>query len=436
MERLLHYVWKNRLMPRQGLVTTQGLSVEVLSVGLHNKDAGPDFFSADVIIDGEDWMGNVEIHSRSSDWVRHGHHTDKAYNNVVLHVVEVADVEVYTESGRQVPQLVMSVPQHVVSNYEQLQAYEDFPPCYGYAAQVPHLITDQWIRRLCSERLERKAAEIDQRLKFCEFNWEQAMFITMARAFGFGVNSDVFEEWARTVPYGGAAKHRDDLFQIEALFIGQAGLLDETLLGKERLERAAADAYYQRLRSEYKFMANKFSLTPIGGHKWKFLRLRPQNFPTLRLAQFASLYCKQQLSLSAVVEAADIKDVYKLLDTAVSPYWETHYTLCGSETDKSPRQVQKSALNLLIINGVIPVLYAYGRYRQSKKLMNKALDWLHALAPEDNKHTRLWLQMGLTATNAAQSQAIVQLMTRYCERRDCLRCQLGYQFIKQKAAAP
>lgn len=432
MERLLHYVWKSRLVPREGLRTTEGQEIVVLSAGLHNKDAGPDFFNADIVIDGEDWIGNVEIHSKSSDWYRHGHEKDKAYNNVVLHVVEVADAEVKTENGRIVPQLVLTVPDYVVNNYEHLQAFEDHPPCYRYAAGLPHLITDQWIRRLCEERLERKAAEIDARLKYCEFNWEQVFFITMARAFGFGVNGDTFEEWARTLPYSGAAKHRDDIFQIEALFIGQAGLLEESVLSDRQRELADSDTYYQRLKSEYAFMANKFQISPLGGYKWKFLRLRPQNFPTLRLAQFASLYCRQKLSLSAVMEAKDVKDLHRLLEVEVSPYWQSHYTLCSEEGDKSARHLQKPALNLLVLNGIVPMVYAYGRYRQSKKIMEKALDWLHTIDAEDNKYTRLWTQMGLSVANAEESQAVIQLMTQYCQRKDCLRCNLGYQYIKVK----
>lgn len=436
MERILHYVWKNRLIPREGLQTTDGLAVEVLSPGLHNKDAGPDFFSADILVDGVDWMGNVEIHSRSSDWYRHGHDRDQAYNNVVLHVVEQADGDIITEDGRRVPQMVISVPQYVVSNYEHLQAFEDYPPCYSFGAKAPHLITDQWLRRLCSERLERRAAEINKRLQYCEYNWERVFFISMARAFGFGVNGDAFEEWARTIPYSGAAKHRDNIFQIEALFLGQAGLLDASLHGDQQREAVTMDSYYKSLCNEYRFMANKFTLTPIGGYKWKFLRLRPQNFPTLRMAQFASLYCLQRLCLSAIIEAKDVSDLHGLLQTSVSPYWETHYTFCTPPTPRSTRQLQKPSLDILVLNGIIPMLYAYGQYRESKKLTEKALSWLGTIEAEDNKHTRLWRQMGLSVNNASESQAVIQLMTQYCSRKDCLRCHLGYQYIKKANNQP
>lgn len=410
MERLLHYVWKNRLLPGSGLQTTTGDSVEVLSPGLHNKDAGPDFFCADIIIGGVDWMGNVEVHTRSSDWYRHGHDKDKAYNNVVLHVVEDADSEVVTQSGRTLPQIVVSVPEFVVRNYEQLQAYDDYPPCHKYIAELPSLVSRQWLGRMGNERMERKAAEIEQRLQYCEHNWEQVFFITLARAFGFGLNGDAFEQWARLIPFGGAAKHRDNPMQIAALFFGQAGFLDETADFDERIAAALPDADLKSLRSEYKFLANKFSLVPMGGHEWRFLRTRPHNFPTMRLAQIVSLYCEGKANLSCALEAATIDEMRKVFDAAAMP---------------------QPSVNLLILNGVIPMLYAYGRYRGNKRLIDKAMQWLTLLPPEDNKYTRPFAQMGLL-DNAADSQAIIQLVTRYCQRHDCLRCQYGYQYIKRR----
>lgn len=410
MERLLHYVWKNRLLPHSGLITTTGEKVEVLSPGLHNKDAGPDFFCADVVIGGEDWMGNVEIHTRSSDWYRHGHDKDKAYNNVVLHVVEQADVEVITESGRKLPQIVVSVPDFVVSNYEQLQAYDDYPPCHSYIAELPPLVSRQWLKRLGEERMERKAAEIEQRLKYCEHNWDHVFFITLARAFGFGLNGDAFEQWARLIPLAGVAKHRDNSLQIAALFFGQAGFLDETANFEERIAAALPDFDLKALRAEYKFLANKFSLVPMGGHEWRFLRTRPHNFPTMRMSQIVRLCCEGKTNLSCALEATTPDEMRHLFDSIEMP---------------------QASVDLLILNGVIPMLYAYGHYRGNRKMQDKALQWLAQLPPEDNKHTRPFSQMGLM-NNAADSQAVLQLVTRYCQRHDCLRCQFGYQYIKNR----
>lgn len=432
MERLLHYVWKNRLMPHCGLVTTGGQSVEVLSPGFHNKDAGPDFFCADIVVNGEDWMGNVEIHTLSSDWYRHGHNRDKAYNNVVLHVVEHADREVFSESGRMIPQIELKIPDYVVKNYEHLQVYEDYPPCYSLANSLPDIVSRQWMRHLAEERLERKVMEIGKRLEFCESNWERVLFITVARAFGFGVNNDAFERLAGNIPFFGIAKHRDDLFQVEAMFMGQAGLLDETMMNTVQSGNMLSDTYYAGLKREYSFLANKFSLVPMDGCEWKFMRLRPQNFPTLRLAQLASMYHKQKLSLSALVETDDINQLFKLFDTEVSSYWQCHYTLCGDKVAPSRRELRRASLESMVINAVVPVLYAYGHYRSSKKLEEKALGFLCAIKGEDNRYTRIWRQMGMPVGNASESQAVVQLMTRYCLRKDCLRCQLGYQYIKRR----
>ncbi len=403
MERLLHYTWKNRLMPSSGIHTVDGKEVRILSVGLHNKDAGPDFFNADIIIDGEDWIGNVEIHTRSTDWYRHGHDHDPAYDNVILHVVEQADGEVVTSSGRTVPQIEVQVPDHVVSGYEQLQIADSHPPCLSHAAGMAPFLLSQWLGRLCRQRLERKAADIESRLQYCDHDWEHAFFITLARAFGFSINSDAFEQWARIIPYRGAAKHRDNILQIEALFLGQAGFLDS---GDKALDLGKDSVV---MAQEYRFLSNKFSLTPLNVHSWRFLRTRPSNFPTVRLRQLAHLYCEGRVTLSAIVDAPNADAVARLFEGIRLP---------------------QASVNLLLLNAVVPMLYAYGAYRGSKKLKDKALLWLSQLPPEANRYTRLWQQAGLPLGSAADSQAVVQQFTRLCERRDCLRCQLGYQYMK------
>jgi len=404
MERLLHYTWKNKLMPSTDIHTVDGRPVRILSVGLHNKDAGPDFFNADIVIDGEDWIGNVEIHTRSTDWYRHGHDHDPAYDNVILHVVEQADGDVVTSSGRSVPQVEVQVPGYVVSSYEQLQAADHHPPCLVHAASLAPFLLRQWVGRLTTERLERKVADIEARLHYCNNDWEHVFFITLARAFGFGINSDTFEQWARIIPYRGAAKHRDDLQLITALFLGQAGFLNT--------EDNHLDSYKEKaaLSSLYSFLCNKFSLTPMSAHSWRFLRTRPGNFPNVRLEQLAHLYCEGRISLSAALEAADTEAAANLFGGVSLP---------------------RRSVSLLLLNAVVPMLYAYGTYRGSKKMKDKALLWLSQLPAEDNRYSRQWLQAGLPMDSAADSQAVLQQFTRYCQRRDCLRCQLGYQYMKR-----
>lgn len=290
MEELLHYVWKHKLFPLAPLTTTDGKSVEVVDVGLHNRHAGPDFFNAKVRIDGTLWVGNVEIHDKASDWFVHGHDRDARYDNVVLHVVDIADVVVRTSQGTTPPQMVLHVPDRVRDHYQELLAAEDYPPCHAVISSLPRLTVCSWLSALQTERLEQKTEAISDRVKACEGSWEAAYFVTLARNFGFGVNGDIFELWARSIPLGSVGHHRDDLFQVEAFFLGQAGLLDSAVLPPRCREAADEDTYFQRLRSEYAYLARKFSLRPIDGHLWRFLRLRPQNFPTIRIVQLARLY--------------------------------------------------------------------------------------------------------------------------------------------------
>lgn len=396
-ERLLHFVWENCLFSLSSLVSTDGERVDVVFPGRLNTDAGPDFLDAHVVINGEEWVGNVEVHLFSSDWVRHHHNEDPAYNNVVLHVVMQADADVYTQDGRSVKQVIVSVPDYVEKKYAGLMAAADVKPCYVSAGLMGKGERYQWLDDLAARRLERKAAEVDNRLRLCETDWEHVFFITMARAFGFGLNADAFEQWARLLPYSGAAKHRDNLFQIKALFLGTAGFLTDN-----------AHQYgikdWDRLRNEFLFLSKKFNITPLGRERWKFLRLRPQNFPTLRMEQLARLYSNGHLSLSAAVEATSLRRMRDLL------------LVEGLRT---------GSVNLLILNGVIPVIYAYGQYRGDIALKQKAVDWLHQLPTENNKFTRLFQSQAFPLANAAQTQGVLQLMTVFCQRKDCLKCGLG-----------
>ena len=423
MERELHYVWRNRIFPATGLITTEGKKISVLSSGLHNKDAGPDFFCADIIIGAENLMGNVEIHVRSTDWYRHGHDKDPAYNNVVLHVVEQDDGEAITQDGRKIPQLVLPVPEYVKINYARLQDISKTPPCYSYASEVPAIIRNGWFERLCNDRLKRKANDIKERLEYCNRDWEYAFFITIARAFGFGINSDAFEQWARIIPYGGIAKHRDNFVQILAMFLGQAGFLGNNSQYSELISASIEDLNAKDLHilecahkppleiveREYKFLADKFSLTLMSSHVWRFMRTRPSNFPIVRIIQLARLYNAGHVRLSAVIEADTLNEVHDIFSSV---------------------RLSKSTINLLIINAVVPMLYSYGLYKGIPKLCLKSQRFLREIPAENNKYTRLWAQTSLPIANAAESQAIVQLISRYCERHDCLRCQLGHQYIK------
>jgi len=429
MEQLLHYTWKHRMLPLGHLKTTDGREVEIIDPGLHNHNAGPDFFNAKVKIGGMLWVGNVEIHDHASDWYQHGHQTDPRYDNVVLHVCEVIDREVANSRGEYIPQLQLCVPEQIRTNYEQLQMTDQYPPCYQIIPSLSRLMVHSWMAALQTERLERKTDDIRRRAERCGGSWEDAYFVTMARNYGFGINSETFEQWAYNVPLQAVGHHRDDLFQIEAIFMGQAGLLELDTVPKHYQQDALNDGYFARLRNEYLYLAHKFQLKPMDPAQWNFLRLRPQNFPHIRLSQLANLYYQRKAGLSQLIECKTLAELKTLLSSQVTPYWETHYTF-GSLSAKNAKHLSYGSLNLLIINTAIPMLFAVGRHRKKEELCDRAFDLLEQLKPENNHIIRLWLQCGLPVQSAGDSQALIQLKKEYCDRRDCLRCRFGYEYLR------
>lgn len=432
MEQLLHYCWKHRLLPPTGLTTTDGRAVEVVDPGLYNRrHAGPDFFNAKVKIDGTLWVGNVEIHQRASDWQAHGHQTDPRYDNVVLHVCGQADTTVLTASGHQPPQVEVQVPQHVVDHYEELLREDRYPPCHRLIPELPRLTLHAWLSALQTERLEQKTEQIRQRVERCNGSWEDGYFVTLARNFGFGVNGDAFEAWALTLPLQAAVHHRDDPFQVEAIFMGQAGLLDVEAAAERHREAMMADDYFNRLRNEYQYLAHKFSLQHMDAAQWRFLRLRPQNFPHIRLSQLTMLYHGRRAGLSQLIECTTVDELRKLFQTTTTPYWETHYAF-GRATRQSTRRLSDASVNLLIVNTAIPMLFAYGRHHMKEALCDRAFDLLEQMKAEDNHITRMWQQCGLTVSTAGGSQALIQLKSQYCDRRDCLRCRIGFEYLKKR----
>ena len=430
MELLLHYCWKHKMWPLQGLETTDGRVVEVLDPGLHNHNAGPDFFNAKLKIGGTLWVGNVEIHDKSGDWYLHGHDKDAHYNNVVLHVVEMADREVQTQEGNFVPQMVLKVPDNVRENYEELLRTDAYPPCYRIIPNLTPLLVHSWMAALQTERLEQKTVAIAERAQKAGGSWEDAYFITLARNYGFGINGDAFEEWARHIPLQAVGKHRDDLFQIEAIFLGQAGLLELSTIPDSYQKDALNEGYFAKLRNEYQYLAHKFSLQPMDVNLWRFFRLRPQNFPHIRISQLANLYFSRKAGLSDLLECRDVVSFAEMLRTQVTPYWETHYTF-GSESVRNAKHLSPFSINLLLINTCIPMMFAYGRHAMREELCDRAFDFLEQLKAENNHIIRMWKEVGLDVKSAGDSQALIQLKRKYCDKRDCLRCRIGYEYLKR-----
>lgn len=421
MEQLLHYVWKHKIFPLKELKTTTGQQVEVIDTGLANTDAGPDFFNAKLKLDGVLWIGNIEIHERSSDWFKHGHHADTGYNSVILHIASEIDTEISRSNGERIPQIQLICPEAVRTNYKELLETDSYPPCYRIIPSLSPFTAHSWMSALQMERFEQKATLLNERLKRCQGNWEDAFFITLARNFGFGLNGDAFETWAHRLPFRAVDKHRNDLFQIEAIFFGQAGILEDS----------DGDGYYLRLKKEYTYLQHKFGLIPMDASLWRFLRLRPANFPHIRIAQLACLYHRAYGLLSRIMETETLQGVRDILKGGTSEYWLTHYTFGGSSPSRQ-KSLSNTSLDLLIINTVVTFLYAYGLHKGNRVLCARAGSFLEELKAENNYITRMWEQCGMKASNAADSQALIQLKKEYCDKKKCLYCRIGYEYLKRK----
>lgn len=421
MEQLLHYVWKHKIFSLKELKTTTGQQVEVIDTGLANTDAGPGFFNAKLKLDGVLWIGNIEIHERSSDWFKHGHHADTGYNSVILHIASEIDMEISRSNGERIPQIQLICPEAVRTNYKELLETASYPPCYRIIPSLSPFTAHSWMSALQMERFEQKATLLNERLKRCQGNWEDAFFITLARNFGFGLNGDAFETWAHQLPFRAVDKHRNDLFQIEAIFFGQAGILEDS----------DGDGYYLRLKKEYIYLQHKFELIPMNTSLWRFLRLRPTNFPHIRIAQLACLYHRAYGLLSRIMETETLQGVRDILKGGTSEYWLTHYTFGGSSPSR-PKTLSNTSLDLLIINTVVTFLYAYGLHKGNPVLCARAGSFLEELKAENNYITRMWEQCGMKASNAADSQALIQLKKEYCDKKKCLYCRIGYEYLKRK----
>ncbi len=403
MERLLHYVWKHRILPLKPLITVDGQTVEVIDPGLHNHDQGPDFFNAKIRLGGTVWAGNVEVHLRSSDWYRHSHDADPAYNSVILHVVSEADGEVTTQDGKTLPQLQLDIPQDIRLSYEELCRTEDYPRCHRIISSIPSIKTHQWMDALLVERLKERSEKVAERADRTGGDWERATFVTLSRSFGFGLNGDAFERWAMRIPLQAAGKHRDDLFQIEALFLGMAGLIEE-------VQTARGDRDATLLRQEFSFLKHKFSLgDTMKREDWRFLRTRPSNFPSMRILQLAEIYHSGRAQMSRLVEAKRVDELQECL---------------------AVKGMTVASRRLLIINTVVPLLFAYGRHISDENICQRAVRLLEELPAENNYILRQWQSCGLKVQTAADSQALIQLKRQYCDRIDCLRCRFGYEYLK------
>lgn len=419
-EEFLQHIWENRLFFDRNLKTTAGETLEIIDQGKRNTDSGPDFFNAKVKIDGTLWAGNIEIHKNASDWNNHNHHTDKAYDNVVLHVVENADAEITRSTGEIIPTYIIGYPLHLQQNYRELLDATTWIACQEKFHRVDPIVLQLGFNRLMIERLEEKTEEIVSRLEQNNMDWNETFYQVLARMFGFKVNAVPFELLAKSLPMHILAKHKNNLFQLEALLFGNSGLLNKQLLG---------DDYYLQLREEYSFLYKKYGLQAIEGHLWKFLRLRPVNFPTVRISQFAGLIHRSQGLFSKILEIENIHRLKELFKVKASEYWDAHYNFNKPSPKIQAKELGDDSAHVLIINAVIPFLFIYGEKQNKHHLKNRALDFLEQLSAEHNSIVSKWGELGIRARSAFESQALLQLKNRYCEPKKCLNCHIGVKLV-------
>jgi len=421
-EFFLHHLWKLKLFDSTNLVTTENEAIEIIKTGQHNTDSGPDFFNAQVKIDNTLWAGNVEIHLRSSDWNNHSHEKDEAYNNVILHVVYKNDEQVKRKDGSLIPALELKgrFDDRLWKNYADLLQSRQWIPCEKRIAEVDSLTIDNWLDRLLAERLENKTERILSSLQGNGNNWEETFYQHLAKNFGFRINADPFERIATTLPVSLLAKHRNHRNQLEALLFGQAGML----------ELKMTDAYPNELKKEYSFLRNKFNLIPIPLHQWKFLRLRPVNFPTIRLAQFAQLIHQSTHLFSRILECDNFAELKKYFHADVSSYWQTHYVFDKISTEQ-PKHIGDDAIQNIAINTIVPFLFAYGRNRNAVQFEERAFSLLEEIPAEKNSIIDGWKNLGIEPASAYRSQALLQLKNEYCVEKKCLTCSVGNKIISK-----
>ena len=424
MEKLMQYVWKHRLWRSEDMVTNTGKKVRVVDPGLLNTDAGPDFFNAKIEIDGHMWVGNVEMHYRATDWKRHHHDSDKAYDSVILHVVAKDDAPVRRTNGELIPQLVLEVSPQFNADYASLVGATIEVPCATKIKQVPHLTIVEWVEGLAFERLHGKVERIHQLLDSFNGSWEDVCYVTLARNFGFGINNDAFERLARRTPLRLLGKHSDSVLQIEALLFGQAGMLDA--------QKPGMDSYYNQLCTEYAFLSNKFQLTPMEKESWKLFRIRPQNFPYRRIAMLAQFIEGGFRMMNRIFEAEGEKEMRALFEVELSGYWIKHYTF-GKPNERATATLSRSSIDIILINTVAPLLYAYGELTGNYEMTDKAIKLLEDLRAESNSIVSHFVAYGIDCPDALTSQALVQLKREYCDARKCIYCKIGHHLLSKAA---
>ncbi|MGA0555633.1 DUF2851 family protein [Larkinella sp. VNQ87] len=424
-EDFLYFIWQFQYFRADGLRTAEGETLRVIHPGYRNPDAGPDFTQARLFVGDVEWVGTVEAHVRATDWLLHRHQYDRAYDNVILHIVWSNEPAVLRRSdGSVIPTLCLSerVDLALLHRYETLLAESGAIPCAGRLGDVEPMRRMAMFDKVLLQRLERKATAVLTLLQQTGQDWEETTYQHLAMAFGFQVNAEPFGQLSRQVPLKILQKHRDSLFQLEALLFGTAGLLGHD----------EPDAYEAELQREYRFLAAKYQLndTQLPPHVWKWSKLRPANFPTVRLAQFAKLLTHRE-SLLSMFLATDVSEHWlRFFQVTPSVYWQTHYRF-GKASPKTVPILGATAAENLLINAVLPLLVAYSQYKDLPEYRERAISLLEQLPAENNRITRLWQQVAVPVRSAFDSQAAIELYKNYCLKKRCLSCQIGVNLLKK-----
>lgn len=424
-EVFLHHIWKLKLFDFKTLRTTEDEVIELVNVGIHNHNTGPDFKDARIRIGGTLWAGSVEIHKKSSDWLVHQHQKDEAYNNTILHVVYEHDQNIYRVDGSSVPTLVLKskIPAQYLQRYWELSTNEQKIPCEHRIFAVPSALKNLWLERLVVERLEDKTSEIRRSLEQSQNNWEVTFYQFLARNFGAKQNTMAFEALAKSLPLKVLSKHKNDLFQLEALLLGQAGFLSTSEAQK------TTDNYWLQLQKEYVFLAKKYQLMSLNASSWQFGRMRPANFPTIRLAQFAVLIHQSTHLFSKILVESNVNALRKMFLIQLEGYWINHYRL-GEESPKRKKSLGSRTVDLILINTIAPFLFVYGDYKDIDRYKERAVQLLQIIQPEQNSIIANWQNLGMLTNSAHDTQALLQLKKKYCDLKRCLSCSIGHKVLQ------
>jgi hypothetical protein len=422
-EEFLHWLWKYSLYDQQSLFDNEKNNIVILNPGEYNRDSGPDFFNARISVAGTVWAGNVEIHTRSSHFDNHGHHNDPAFNNVILHIVAENDKRVFNARGEEVLTAEIKFDTSLYEKYTFLVNNPYIIACQDDIAKLDYIPVRHWLNSLVIERFQAKSQSILKIFSDTGNDWEETFYRLLSRYFGFRVNTEPFEMLATALPFRIIRKHADNRFQIEALLYGTAGLLDEGLF-----KEALTDEYYISLIKEYAILSSKYSIQPLHGWIWKFSRLRPSNFPTIRLSQLAAMLSNAGGLFSKVLEATDIKQIKELFEVKASSYWDNHFVF-GREARSFTKSTGSQATDIFLINAVIPIIFVFGQSRDRRDISEKALDLLDKIEAEDNIIISEWKSAGIVAESAFYSQSLIQLRNEYCKKRKCLDCRIGSKII-------